>query len=86
MEKDRKIKELESQLGRDKLLADADRDVQAFTTYTLDYIRRYGGHVWAFEQIEHLSEPVREEFLKAIKTLDAFAQQLIANLEGGVVA
>lgn len=84
LEKDKKIKDLESQLGRDKLLRDADRDVQAFTSYTLDYIRRYGGHVWAFEQADQLSEPVRQEFVKAIKTLDAFAQQMIKNLEGNI--
>lgn len=83
MEKDKKIRDLESQLGRDKLLRDADRDVQAFTIYTMDYIRRYGGHVWAFEQLGNLSEPVRDEFIKAIKALDSFAQQLIRNMEGG---
>jgi hypothetical protein len=81
-EKDREITDLKAQLGKDKLLRDADRDVQAFTTFTMDYIRRYGGHVWAFEQLENLSEPVRKEFIKAIKTLDSFAQQLIINMEG----
>lgn len=82
-EKAKKIQELERQLGKDKLLRDADRDVQAFTTYTMDYIRRYGGHVWAFEQLDNLSGPVKQEFIKAIKTLDSFAQQLIINIEGG---
>lgn len=81
-EKDKEITDLKAQLGKDKLLRDADRDVQAFTTFTMDYIRRYGGHVWAFEQLENLSEPVRKEFIKAIKTLDSFAQQLIINMEG----
>lgn len=82
--KDKKIAELEAQLGRDKLLKDADRDVQSFTTYTLDYIRRYGGHVWAFEQLSNLSEPVRKNFIDSIKALNSFTAALIGNLGGNL--
>lgn len=82
-EERKKVRELTELLGRDELLQDAERDVSAFTNATNSYIRQYGGHVWAFEQLEKISEVTRAEFIKSIKTLDAFAQQMIANLEGG---
>ena len=81
-QKCKEAEDLTKLLERDKVIQDADRDVQAFTHSTYSYIRQYGGHVWAFEQFNSLSEPVREEFIKAIKALDAFSQQLIANIGG----
>ena len=81
-QKCKEAEDLTKLLERDKVIQDADRDVQAFTHSTYSYIRQYGGHVWAFEQFNSLSEPVKEEFIKAIKALDAFSQQLIANIGG----
>lgn len=83
-EERRKVKELTELLGRDELLQDAERDVSTFTNATNSYIRQYGGHVWAFEQIEQISDVTRKEFIKSIKTLDAFAQQMIRNLGGNI--
>jgi hypothetical protein len=42
----------------------------------------YGGHVWAFSEIENVDEATRIPFIKAIKSLDGFAQQLLKNLGG----
>ena len=83
-EKEKELAAIQSQLGRDKMLHDASRDIQYFTNATHDYLRRYGGHVWSFEQIEHVPEVVKNDFIKAILSLDSFAQQLIANIEGGI--
>lgn len=83
-EKEKELAAVQSQLGRDKMLHDAARDIQYFTTATHDYLRRYGGHVWSFEQIDHVPEVVKNDFIKAILSLDSFAQQLIANIEGGI--
>lgn len=83
-EKEKELAAIQSQLGRDKMLHDAARDIQYFTTATHDYLRRYGGHVWSFEQIDHVPEVVKNDFIKAILSLDSFAQQLIANIEGGI--
>jgi len=77
-----RVKELESKIGSDKSKADATRDIQSFTDYTNDYLRRYGGHVWAFEKFDSLPESVKADFVNAIKNLDGFAQQLIVNLDG----
>lgn len=83
-EKDRDVAALKAQLGADKVIRDADRDIQHFTIATHDYIRRYGGHVWSFEQLQNVNEDTRNDFIKAIKTLDGFAQQMITNMEGNL--
>ena len=83
-EKDKDVAALKAQLGADKVIRDADRDIQHFTIATHDYIRRYGGHVWSFEQLQNVNEDTRNDFIKAIKTLDGFAQQMITNMEGNL--
>ena len=78
------VEALKAQLGADKVVQDAERDIRYFTTATHDYIRRYGGHIWTFEQIQNVDEGTRSDFIKAIKTLDGFAQQLIRNVGGQI--
>lgn len=73
---------LKEQIGTDKVWREADKDVRQFTAATNNYIRLYGGHAWAFAEIENVSEGAKREFLQAIRTLDGFAQQMIQNLGG----
>lgn len=75
-------KALAEQVNSASVTKEADRDIAVFTIATNDYIRRYGGHVWAFSEIQNVPKETRNNFLQAIKTLDGFAQQLIANLGG----
>lgn len=75
---------LKEQIGTDKVWKEADKDIRQFTAATNNYIRMYGGHAWAFSEIENISDDARKEFLQAIRTLDGFAQQMIQNL-GGVI-
>lgn len=75
---------LKEQIGTDKVWKEADKDIRQFTAATNNYIRMYGGHAWAFAEIENISDDARKEFLQAIRTLDGFAQQMIQNL-GGVI-
>jgi hypothetical protein len=84
MEQSKMVESLKAQLGADKVIRDAEVDIQHFTIATHDYIRRYGGHIWSFEQIRNVDEGTRADFINAIKTLDGFAQQLIRNLEGNI--
>lgn len=79
------VGQLSKKLGSNKESDKAERDIQYFTTATNDYIRRYGGHVWAFNEIQNVDETIRTDYLKAIRALDAFAQQMITNIEGGIV-
>lgn len=83
-EQSKTVDALKAKLGADKVVKDASRDIQHFTIATHDYIRRYGGHVWSFEQIQNVDEGTRTDFVNAIKTLDGFAQQLIRNMEGNI--
>ena len=78
------VEALKLKVGASTEAVKAERDIQTFTTVTNDYIRRYGGHVWAFNEIQNVDETVRADYLKAIKALDAFAQQMIRNIEGGI--
>jgi len=73
---------LKEQIGADQVWKEADKDVRQFTAATNNYIRLYGGHAWAFAEIENISADARREFLQAIRTLDGFAQQMIINMEG----
>lgn len=73
---------LKEQIGTDKVWKEADKDIRQFTAATNNYIRLYGGHAWAFAEIENVSADARKDFLQAIRTLDGFAQQMIQNLGG----
>lgn len=83
-EQNKTVDALKAQLGTDKVVQDAERDIRYFTNATHDYIRRYGGHIWTFEQIQNVDDGTRADFIKAIKTLDGFAQQLIRNVGGQI--
>lgn len=73
---------LKEQIGTDRVWREADKDIRQFTAATNNYIRMYGGHAWAFAEIENVSADARKDFLQAIRTLDGFAQQMIQNLGG----
>lgn len=79
-ESKQRIKELESQIGADEKLRKANLTINHFTVATNDYIQRYGGHVWAFSEIEKVDDATKEDFINAIKTLNGFSQQLLTNL------
>lgn len=76
--------QLRDQIGTDRVWREADKDIRQFTAATNNYLRLYGGHAWAFAEIENISADARREFLQAIRTLDGFAQQMIMNM-GGVI-
>lgn len=84
MDSQDKVRQLESIVGANKVRKDADRDVRYFTDATNDYIRRYGGHVWVFNEFQNLDETLKRDFIDAIRALDSFAQQIINNLGGGL--
>ena len=79
-----KVEELEKQLGKNDTTKAAQRDIEYFINATNNYLRSYGGRIWAFNEIENVSENTRNDFIKAIKTLDGFAQQLIRNIGGDI--
>ena len=83
-EQNKTVEQLKAKIGVDKQIKNAERDIRYFTEATHDYIRRYGGHIWSFEQIQNVSEDTRTDFIKSIQTLDGFAQQLLKNVGGTI--
>lgn len=79
------VESLQSIIGEDKRLRQVEEDMIFFTNATNDYIRRYGGHVWVFDEFDRAREETRADFIKAIRALDSFCQRILQNLdlEGG---
>ena len=79
----RRNEELRKKLDRAKVLLEgkgyednASWDISALTTATNTYLSRYGGKAWAFDQFYRVDEVTQQEFIKAIASLAAFAQNV----------
>lgn len=77
-----RIRNMESQTGEAKAQFRLEEDSEYFAVRTYDYIKRNGGYLYLFEKINQLPEEKRQNFVKAIYALDAFAKQLIENIGG----
>ena len=77
-----RIRDMESQTGEAKAQFRLEEDSEYFAVRTYDYIKRNGGYLYLFEKINQLPEEKRQNFVKAIYALDAFAKQLIENIGG----
>ena len=79
------VKQLKEKIGnKTESVKSAQKDIEYLTSATNNYLRIYGGHVWAFEEIENISDDIKHDFIKSIKALDSFAQQLIKNIGGNL--
>jgi len=79
------ITKLKEEIGsKTESVKSAQKDIEYLTSATNNYLRIYGGHVWAFEEIENISDDIKHDFIKSIKALDSFAQQLIKNIGGNI--
>ena len=79
----RKLEDMRKELDKAKVLIgekertdNANWDIAALTTATNNYLRQYGGKAWAFDQFYRVDELTQAEFVKAINSLAAFAQNL----------
>jgi hypothetical protein len=80
----RQLEETRKKLDRAKVLLgekghqdNASWDISTLTSATNQYLRMYGGKVWAFDQFERVDEVTQREFTKAITSLAAFAQNIV---------
>lgn len=80
----RRNEELRKELDQAKvLLGEKDRthnarwDIASITSATNQFIQRYGGHLWAFDQFYRVDEPTQQEFVKAMTNLAAFSQNIL---------
>jgi ParB family chromosome partitioning protein len=76
-----KVKALEDKLSESASPeAHAKYEAEMFTAATNNYISRYGGRLWVFDNRELIPDKTWKELEKAIDTLTALAQQLQVNL------
>lgn len=73
---DKRLQQANELLGENDRNNNARRDIEVFTVATNNYLRQYGGNLWAFDQFYRVDEPTQQEFIKAIASLAAFAQNV----------
>ena len=80
----RQIEELHKKLDRAKVLLEekgyednASWDISTLTSATNQYLRMYGGKLWAFDQFYRVDEVTQKEFERAVTNLAAFAQNVV---------
>lgn len=81
----RQIRELQEPTTEQKIVSNAKEEMEYFIVATYEYIRKYGGKVWAFDKYKDAPVDTQRNFQKAIQQLSAFSQQLVNNL-GGIEA
>ena len=84
-EANKRIKELET---RDKI-DDAQKKLEIETEYLSvqinSFIRTMGGYIWITEKIDEVPEKKRLDAIKAIKNINAWSQQMLANIGGNII-
>lgn len=78
----KKLRELQELSADSKVIQSAQESMDFFSIATYDYIKKYGGNVWAFDKWADVPEQTRKNFAGAIQALSAFAQQMANNLGG----
>lgn len=78
----RQIKEMQNPSAEDVTIQNAQDSMDNFSIATYDYIRKYGGNVWALDKWADVPDSTRTNFAKAIQALSAFAQQMADNIAG----
>jgi hypothetical protein len=73
---DQRLQQANELLGENDRNNNARRDIEQLTIATNSYLRNYGGNLWAFDQFYRVDEPTQQEFIKAIASLAAFAQNV----------
>jgi len=68
-------------LGMDNTAQGIRNDVQYLIIATNQYVKKYGGLTWTFEQLGVVDELTIEELRKAVKNLATFSSALSASLE-----
>ena len=81
MEVDRKLKQANELLGESERQSNARRDIAQLTIATNNYLRQYGGKVWAFDQFDRVDKVTQDEFSKSIHSLAAFAQNVVQMID-----
>ena len=76
----KKYTEASEEVENNKALRSATVEVQSLTAAINEYVRRNTGKMWVFSEFDQVDASVKKDFIKAIKTLNGFAQQMIINV------
>lgn len=79
------LKRYKETFGNDKNILSATQEIQLLTAATNEYVKRHGGKVWAFNEFDKIDSSVKEDYIKSLKMLNAFTQQMIINVGGNIV-
>lgn len=74
------IRSMEDQTAEARTQFKLEEDSEYFAIRVYDFIKKNGGYVWIFEKINDLPADKRQNFVKAISALDAFAKQMMENI------
>jgi hypothetical protein len=77
-ELDTKLDQANELLGEKGKTREAQRDIEYLTMQINKLLHQHGGKVWAFDQFYRVDEVTQQEFIKAITSLAAFAQNVAA--------
>lgn len=76
------LEAVQSPDANQKVVDEAKDSFDNFAIATYNYIRRYGGFVWAFDKWADVPADTKKNFEKAVQALSAFSQQMVNNLGG----
>lgn len=84
LEAQKRIKELEDREGIHESQAKLERESQYLEVQINSFIRQVGGYVWITDKLDSLSETQRLNVVKAIKSINAWSQQMLMNIGGNI--
>ena len=76
------LEAVQSPDANQKVVDEAKDSFDNFAIATYNYIRRYGGFVWAFDKWADVPADTKKNFEKAVQALSAFSQQMVNNVGG----
>lgn len=79
---EKRIKELENPSNAEKVIDEAKDQMDYFAIATYNFVRKYGGFVWAFDKWNDVPASTRKNFADAINVLNSFSLQMKEDLKG----
>ena len=76
------LEAVQSPDANQKVVDEAKDSFDNFAIATYNYVRRYGGFVWAFDKWADVPAETKRNFEKAVQALSAFSQQMVNNVGG----
>lgn len=79
-----RIKQLEEREGIKAMQDKLEREAEYFDMHITNFIGTVGGYVWITERLGELPEDKRLRVIQNIRNINAWTQQLLTNIGGGL--